>query len=291
MIVVFIIVAAITLVSLYDYFSSRNWQQVTSNERNDTVFEKRNRDYGAFVIRRDYDKRLMLIVGGMATGFGVLFAATRGGEITEKIAAPHMVTVEYDIAIEKDKKEDVIDEPKTDPAPVALAQTTAFPEPIVVDNEVIEPITPPEPGLPVGPEPNPGGDPFGGSLPPNPPGNGGGGGTVEPPAPVDPVFEIPDEPAEFPGGHPAMMNYLGSNIRYPQVEAELGIGGKCFLQFIVSKKGDISDVKVMRGVPDCTDCDKEAVRVVKNMPLWRPGRVKGKAVNSYFNLPVKFEVK
>jgi protein TonB len=59
----------------------------------------------------------------------------------------------------------------------------------------------------------------------------------------------------------------------------------------VSKKGDISDVKVMRGVPDCTDCDKEAVRVVKNMPLWRPGRVKGKAVNSYYNLPVKFEVK
>ena len=125
-------------------------------------------------------------------------------------------------------------------------------------------------------------------MPPNPPGNGGGDGIVEIPEIPQGIVAIPDEPAEFPGGHPALVKYLGSNIHYPQGPAELGIQGKCHLKFVVSKIGDISDVKVMRGVSDCPECDKEAVRVVKNMPLWRPGRVKGKPVDSYFNLPVKF---
>src|SRR3989344_3669472 len=232
MIVVFIIAGVVALISLYDYFNSRNWQQVTSNERNDAVFKNRNREYGAFAIRKDYDKRLMLIVGGMVAGVGVLFAATRNDEFHAKVEAP----------------------------------------------EVIVHI------IPLG-EDNPDGPDNGGTKPQLPPGPTGGG--TEDGETTEEIV-IPDEPAQFPGGHSEMMKFLGSKIVYPQGPAELGIEGRCFIQFVVSKKGDISDVKVMRGVEDCPECDKEAVRVIKSMPLWRPGRVKGKAVNSHFNLPVKF---
>lgn len=284
MIVVFIIAGVVALISLYDYFNSRNWQQVTSNERNDAVFKNRNREYGAFAIRRDYDKRLMLIVGGMIAGVGVLFAATRNDEYHAKAYKPKEKVEIITLEEKPDDKPVTKEEQKTEADPQPLAKMTAFPEPKPSDDPGDEPEIPKE-GENLGEYDNPDGPDTGGTKPPLPPGPNGdpedkGGDTEE-------IF-IADEPAEYPGGREAMLRYLGSTIIYPQGPAELGIEGKCYIQFVVSKKGDISDVQVMRGVEDCPECDKEAVRVIKNMPLWRPGRVKGKAVNSYFNLPVKF---
>lgn len=287
MIVVFIIAGVVALISLYDYFNSRNWQQVTSNERNDAVFKNRNREYGAFVIRRDYDKRLMLIVGGLIAGLGVLYAATRNGEYHAKLNKPKEIAEIWVLEPNKNEKQEVEkkEEPATEADPQPLAKMTAFQPPQPTDDPSQEPTIPKE-GENLGNYENPNGPETGGPkppLPPGPPSGGDGetGGTSEGPV-------IPDEPAQFPGGHNEMLKFLKNEINYPQVPAELGIQGKCFIQFVVSKKGDISDVKVMRGVEDCPECDKEAVRVIKSMPLWRPGRVKGKAVDSYFNLPVKF---
>ncbi|MDF3027467.1 MAG: hypothetical protein K0S23_1774 [Fluviicola sp.] len=104
------------------------------------------------------------------------------------------------------------------------------------------------------------------------------------------IYEIVDEPAIFPGGYDALKKYLAENIVYPSFAKEAGISGKVFLKFVVSDKGRISNVKIMRGIPDCPECDKEAIRVVKGMPAWIPGKVKGKAVNSVFNLPVQFKL-
>lgn len=104
------------------------------------------------------------------------------------------------------------------------------------------------------------------------------------------VHTYVDELAEFPGGMAALKEFIKANLKYPETAAELGIEGKCYLQFTVSDKGKISDVKVMRKVPDCPDCDREAVRMVQSMPNWIPGKISGKPVESTFNLPVKFEL-
>lgn len=117
-----------------------------------------------------------------------------------------------------------------------------------------------------------------------------------PPAPKSVEKEIPqvytfvDEPAEFPGGMGAMKKYIDDNLRYPETVKELGIEGKCYVQFTVSEMGDISDIRVQRGVPDCPECDKEAVRLIKGMPKWKPGKTNGKAVKSRFNYPVTFRL-
>ena len=120
-------------------------------------------------------------------------------------------------------------------------------------------------------------------------------GDVEPaPMPVirveSDILEIVDEPAEYPGGMTAMREYLKNNMMYPMSAKEAGIQGKCYIRFIVNTDGSISDVRVVRGVPDCPECDKEAVRVVKNMPNWAPGKRDGKVVRMYYNLPISFKL-
>jgi protein TonB len=106
----------------------------------------------------------------------------------------------------------------------------------------------------------------------------------------DVIYEIVDEPAEFPGGMDAMRDYLKKNMMYPAIAKENGIQGKCYLRFVVNTEGSISDVRVLRGVAGCPECDKEATRVVKNMPKWKPGKMNGKDVKMYFTLPIAFKL-
>ena len=105
----------------------------------------------------------------------------------------------------------------------------------------------------------------------------------------DEVYYLVDESADFPGGMAKLKEYMKANLMYPETALELGIEGKCYLQFIVSAKGNISNVKVIRGIPDCPECDKEAIRLTKAMPNWTPGKINGEPVNSLFNLPISFK--
>ncbi len=287
MIVVFILVAAIALISLYDYFNTRSWQQVTSDVRNNAVFEKRNRAYGAYAVRRDYDKRFMVIILGMVGGAGILFAATRNGVIEEKLIIPESKTIEYIVELEKEDKP-VVEPLKTAPQQ-AQAATTVFVEPIIVDRDPITPITIPDPGTPVGLVVNPGTDPFGGTGPVLPVGPGGGTVIGTPDPPKGPEMYV-DEMAEFPGGNDKLAPYLRDHVKYPQIAQELGLQGKCHTQFVVNTAGDISEVTVKRGVPDCKECDKEAVKVINAMPRWKPAKKNGKTVASYYNLPIVFKL-
>jgi periplasmic protein TonB len=95
--------------------------------------------------------------------------------------------------------------------------------------------------------------------------------------------------AEFPGGHVALRNYIAANLVYPEAAKQKEISGRCYLRFTISAEGKVTDVKVARGIPDCPECDAEAVRVVSAMPDWKPGEMDGKPVATYFNLPVTFE--
>nr|WP_294859072.1 energy transducer TonB [uncultured Fluviicola sp.] len=104
------------------------------------------------------------------------------------------------------------------------------------------------------------------------------------------IFDVVEEPATFPGGMEALRKYLVENIKYPQTAKDQGISGKVYLKFIVSDKGAISNVKIMKGVSNCPECDQEAIRVVRNMPKWIPAKDNGKVVNSYFTLPVQFKL-
>lgn len=114
---------------------------------------------------------------------------------------------------------------------------------------------------------------------------------VEPPKQEDNViYEVVEEEAEFPGGFTALKTYLETNLKYPQTAREMHIEGKVYLKFVVSKSGNISNASVLKGIPDCPECDKEAVRVVKSMPQWKPGKINGVAVHSWFNLPVSFKL-
>jgi len=99
-----------------------------------------------------------------------------------------------------------------------------------------------------------------------------------------------EQPAEFPGGVAALNNYLKTSLQYPPTALEAQLEGKCYIQFVVRKTGELTDFKVMKGVADCPECDKEALRVLKASPKWVPGKDKGKAVDSYFTIPVSFKL-
>lgn len=100
------------------------------------------------------------------------------------------------------------------------------------------------------------------------------------------IFTVVESMPKFPGGPGAMMKYLGQNIEYPQMARESGINGRVFVTFVVETDGRVTDIKVLRGIGG--GCDEEAIRVVKNMPKWNPGKQRGKPVRVQFNLPIKF---
>lgn len=100
------------------------------------------------------------------------------------------------------------------------------------------------------------------------------------------IYTVVEEMPTYPGGDDARIKFLSSNIIYPQLAKEKGIQGTVFVTFVIDEKGFVSDVKVLRGIGG--GCDQEAVRVVKMMPRWVPGRMNGKTVRVQFNMPIKF---
>ncbi len=102
------------------------------------------------------------------------------------------------------------------------------------------------------------------------------------------VFVIVEEMPDFPGGVGKLSEFLAKNIKYPQMARESGIQGRVFINFVVEPDGRVSNVKVIRGIGG--GCDEEAVRVVKSMPKWKPGKQRGKAVRVSYNLPVNFKL-
>ena len=100
------------------------------------------------------------------------------------------------------------------------------------------------------------------------------------------IYDIVEIKAQFPGGERELTRWLNENIKYPLVAQENGIQGKVFVSFVVRTDGRIDDVKVVRGVHP--SLDNEAIRLVRAMPRWRPGKRQGTEVSSRFNLPVTF---
>ncbi len=102
------------------------------------------------------------------------------------------------------------------------------------------------------------------------------------------IFKIVEEMPAFPGGEAKLMEYVAKNVKYPQIARETGVQGRVYVNFVVEPDGSVSNVSVLRGIGG--GCDEEAIRVVKSMPKWKPGKQRGKAVRVSYMLPVNFKL-
>lgn len=105
------------------------------------------------------------------------------------------------------------------------------------------------------------------------------------------IYTVVQQMPEYRGGQMEMAKYIQKNIQYPQIAKDAGLNGKCFLKFVVDTTGTIGEVQILKGVPGCKECDEEAIRLIKSMPKWKPGKQNGKPVSVYYTYPVNFQSK
>ncbi len=261
----------------------QNWNNLTLDARNELVFEGRNQAYGAFELRKEYNKRVTFIIGGMIV-FSVLLFGLKvfiDNKPSGVDNSQDMSNIVVDLTPPPPQEEQP---PPPPPPPPPLVEMVKFVPPVIKDDAVEE-----EPqklqeevkDVNVGVKDQEGEK----DLPVVPTEETG------PAEKASEIFTVVEEMPEFPGGNLEMMKYIQKNIQYPAMAREAGISGKCFLKFVVNGDGTISDGTILKGVPGCPDCDKEAMRVVKSMPKWKAGKQNGRAVPVYFNLPINFTIK
>ena len=102
----------------------------------------------------------------------------------------------------------------------------------------------------------------------------------------DAIFVVAENAPEFPGGEDSLYAYIARNIKYPETAKKEKIEGRVFVTFVIEKDGQVSSAKILRDIGG--GCGEEAIRVVKNMPKWKPGTQRGNPVRFRFNLPVSF---
>lgn len=102
------------------------------------------------------------------------------------------------------------------------------------------------------------------------------------------VYQIVEEMPQYPGGEQALLKYVSDNITYPQEAKDKEIQGRVFVSFVIEKDGSVNEVKVLRSIGG--GCDEEAVRVIKGMPKWKPGKQEGKPVRVSYMMPINFKL-
>jgi protein TonB len=260
----------------------KNWNNVTLDERNDIVFAGRNQSYGAYELRSNYNRRVTFIIGGMLVFSLALLGLKKFMDRPQDEVVEETLKVEQ-IDLTPPPPQEEQPPPPPPPPPPPMVEMVKFTPPVIKDDAVEE-----EPQklqeevkeTQVGTKDQEGEEDVAVVPADNGPGE----------AAAPEVFVVVEEQPEFPGGISAMMKFIQQNIQYPAMAREAGISGKCYLKFIVDEDGGISKVEITKGVPGCSDCDKEAIRVIKSMPKWKPGKQTGRAVKVYFNLPINFKI-
>ena len=282
--VVWVIVGLVSTYSLFSYFSAKGWL-VTSHVRNDLVFEHRNKAYGAYALRKNYNKRLTLIMASMILAFvlGSLTMFIIRNLPKQDVDAPKGSDKTWTV---QPPPKDLPPPPPTTPPPPPLEKMTAFIPPVIEDDPVTDPV-PTQDQL----EDTKAGDKT----------QDGSDENFDPPQPTDdtpkqidtkpdPIETFVEEEADFPGGFAEMAKFINDNIDYPQEAIDLGIKGRVTVRFVVEKDGRISNVSIATPLAGCKACDKAAVKVVEKMPSWKAGKNGGREVRTWVTLPVKFEV-
>ena len=282
--VVWVIVGLVSTYSLFSYFSAKGWL-VTSQVRNELVFEHRNKAYGAYTLRKNYNKRLTLIMAGMILTFvlGALVMFIIRNLPKAEVDAPKGSDKTWTV---QPPPKDLPPPPPTTPPPPPLEKMTAFIPPVIEDDPVTDPV-PTQDQL----EDTKAGDKT----------QDGSDENFDPPQPSDdkpdvidtkpdPIETFVEEEADYPGGVAEMAKFINDNIDYPQEAIDLGIKGRVTVRFVVEKDGRISNVSVATPLAGCKACDKAAVKVVEKMPSWKAGKNGGREVRTWVTLPIKFEV-
>ncbi|MNS72451.1 Gram-negative bacterial tonB protein [compost metagenome] len=269
----------------------------------DILFAHRNKQYGAYELRNNYNRR-MIKAGLMAMVIVGLLALVAAKGRTEETGfatsgIPPVVTDTTVLDISRLKFEAQIEAPAGHTG--RTAKTTDFSNPVIVKDPVADkPISKmPDKDALAGPVDNPGladgtAIAMDNSLSDGPAGDllsrkGDPKDTAVATGPVvadDKVRDMADEMPEFPGGMQAWKKYLADNLRYPQAARADEIEGIVYVNFVVAKDGSISRVKVARGVGG--GCSEEAMRVLENAPRWKAGKQKGTAVNVKMTIPIRF---
>ena len=268
----------------------KNWVEL--------VFDGRNKEYGAYVLRKETGMRN---IKSMLLVFAVIIAIMAGvaAKVAIENAFPKKVAMETDVELSKlaQKKEAKVEKK----APVKVEEqkvvekvksSVKFTPPVIKKDSEVKP----EEELKSQEDLNKTKTAIGSF---DVKGNDEAGGEVlkakeviaqpEPPKEEETkVFDVVEVMPSFPGGQAALFEWLSKNIKYPVVAEENGVQGRVIVTFVVERNGSITDVQVVKSVDP--SLDKEAVRVVKAMPHWIPGKQNGSAVRVKFTVPVTFRL-
>ncbi len=251
-------------------------QHVESLE--DIVFKNRNKEYGSYFLRKNYRKYVII---SMIFGFVLIGAVVAYPLINAYINKERLIREkekEVGVKFENLKQEEAPPPPPPPPPPEAMVEKVKFTAPVVVEDTTIEVSMANMDDLNKKVAEAPTEDVEVEMKDEGP-------RVIETPVQAE-IFTVVEEQPGYPGGEEARIGYLQQNIKYPEEAKELGIQGKVFVTFVVEVDGTISDVRVLRGIGG--GCDEEAIRVVRSMPKWVPGKQRGVPVRVQFNLPIKF---
>lgn len=269
----------------------------------DMVFAGKNKEYGAYQLRKGTSGRnikslLILVIAAALVGGFLAWKVIEQKQAEEQQAymeAMELAKLQQQAKKEEKKKEQV--KPKIEPKkeiPVAR-ETQKFTAPVIKKDELVKEenqvkqMDQLDAKVAVGTKDEEGvkdrtveavRSDIAVAAPPPPP--------APKPEVSNKVFDVVEEMPSFPGGQAALMSFLSSNIKYPVVAQENGVQGRVIVGFVVERDGSITDVKVMRSVDP--SLDREAQRVVKAMPRWKPGKQNGSAVRVKYTVPVVFRL-
>jgi periplasmic protein TonB len=241
----------------------------------DVVFENRNKEYGAYPIRRSYSERLFvgLLVSSSLIGMFLFFPSTeKGGILPKPPVIEDIIELHPEPIIEINRHERIAPPVQNTELPPQVVRGPVEPEPI---QEPVEPITTSGPAVE--------GEGVTGVQ------TGTNVGIVDFPVvdiPKPEYYLNPEVPPQYADGQAGMIRYIQRNLRYPNSAQRLEIEGTVFVSFIVNGDGSISNVEVIRGIHP--DCDREAARVISKMPGWTGGMQAGNPVRVKMVLPIKF---
>ncbi|MBL7717857.1 MAG: energy transducer TonB [Flavipsychrobacter sp.] len=270
-------------------------QSILKADYLDIIFDRRNKKYGGYELRKNYHRRatksITIVLTTLLVGIGANTFASRFKSEEKIVLADKPPVVLTSVAnIPEPEPEPIVPPPpNTNPEPPAQAATVAYTPPRIEPDDQVT--TPPATVDDLR-------DHVAGTV--NSDGNGGdlpatlqkpGDGTGEVPEVVETKRVVAeaevyvDQMPEFNGD---LRDYLARNIQYPEMARQSGTAGKVVIRFVVNEDGSISQAIAIKKLG--AGCEEEALRVVNNMPRWKPGKQNGKAVKTYYTLPVQFKL-
>lgn len=253
----------------------------------DLLFKKRNQEYGAFELRKDSSRRHRVgIIAALIVLVLVIFVPILYKQIIEKVKDRNVeVTTLSNIEIEKkvEKPKDIIIEK---PAPPLKSSIKFTPPVIKPDEEVQEDEEIKTQEELINTDVNISVADVKGTDEENGQDIGDLNNMIVGEDTTSTPYAVVEQMPEFPGGEAALQRYLHNSVKYPNIAMENGIQGKVYVGFVVERNGSISNVRIARGVD--ASLDKEAMRVVRLMPKWIPGKQNGEPVRVSFTAPINF---